>query len=82
MFAYVLRRLLYIPRTLLIKSIISFVVIHAPPGDYLSWEIGQLRQHYGEQTDRYIGILGRQYRLEQPILCTILCLDYKDSFSR
>ena len=36
MFRYIGRRLVYMVPTLLIISIISFILIQLPPGDYLS----------------------------------------------
>lgn len=41
--AYIIRRILYMVVLLLLMSIISFIIIQLPPGDYLSAYIARLR---------------------------------------
>ena len=47
MFAYLIRRVLIMIPTLLAISLITFVIIQLPPGDYLSNQVAEL-QSQGE----------------------------------
>ncbi|MFW6036115.1 MAG: ABC transporter permease [Halothermotrichaceae bacterium] len=67
MFAYIMRRCLYIIPTLILISIIAFAVIQAPPGDFLTSQIEQLRQQYGSAADRQIEAMRKRYGLGQPM---------------
>ena len=67
MFGYILKRVLYMIPTLIVISIISFVVIQLPPGDYLTSYVAQLRQQ-GEDIDaEEIAALEERYGLGQPV---------------
>lgn len=67
MFAYILKRLLQMIPTLVIISIISFVIIQLPPGDYLTSYVAQL-QELGTDVDKAtIMKLEQRYGLDQPI---------------
>lgn len=67
MLAYILRRLLYMIPTFILISMLAFAVIQAPPGDFLTSQIEQLRQQYGNEIDRQIEVLRRRYGLNEPM---------------
>ncbi len=67
MLDYILRRLFLMIPTLIIISIISFVIIQLPPGDYLTSYLAQLAQG-GESIDEaMIEALTKRYGLDEPI---------------
>jgi len=66
-FAYILRRCLYVIPVLILISIITFIVIQLPPGDFLTSQLQQLEEQYGDSVERQINILRRQYGLDQPL---------------
>lgn len=67
MFAYVMRRIMIMIPTLLAVSLIVFVIIQLPPGDYLSNQIAEL-QARGENVDQSkIEFLRRHYGLDRPL---------------
>ncbi|MEM7131441.1 MAG: ABC transporter permease [Chloroflexota bacterium] len=67
MFAFVLRRLIiFIPMTIIV-SMVAFILIQAPPGNFLDDYISRLRAQ-GEQVDlAEIENLKRRYGLDQPM---------------
>lgn len=66
MFGYIVQRLLIMIPTLLAISIIVFVIIKLPPGDYLSSYVAEL-QSQGEAVDpQKIQFLRQQYGLDRP----------------
>src|SRR5512136_1262732 len=67
MFAYILRRLLLMIPTLFLISIISFVALQLPPGDYLTSYAAQLSAA-GESVDQEaINSLRERYGLGEPV---------------
>ncbi len=67
MFIYLARRILLMLPTLLAISVITFVVIQLPPGDYLTTYIAEL-QSQGEAVDQArIDFLRKQYGLDLPL---------------
>lgn len=67
MIKYVLRRLLLMIPTLFAISVLSFLIIQAPPGDYLTHYVGQL-ESMGDIVDvAQIEALKARYGLDQPI---------------
>ncbi len=67
MFSYVIRRVLMMIPTLLAISIIVFVIIQLPPGDYLESHIAEL-QSQGESVDEAkIRFLRQHYGLDKPL---------------
>jgi peptide/nickel transport system permease protein len=67
MLSYVVRRLLMMIPTLIAISIIVFVIIQLPPGDYLESHIAELRSQ-GESVDqRRIDFLREEYGLDKPM---------------
>lgn len=67
MIKYFVQRLLYTAALLVAASVIAFLIIQLPPGDYLDSYIAQLRAQ-GETVDEArIAGLRRQYGLDRPI---------------
>jgi peptide/nickel transport system permease protein len=67
MFQYIVRRILYIIPTLLVVSLISFIVIELPPGDFLTSMIAQM-ELAGESIDQTeVENLKIRYGLNLPI---------------
>lgn len=67
MLAYIIRRLLYMVPILVVISVISFVLIQLPPGDYLSSYIGTLSEQGQTVSKAVIASLEKRYGLDQPI---------------
>jgi peptide/nickel transport system permease protein len=66
MLDYIARRLLIMVPTLVAISIITFVIIQLPPGDFLTTQIAELESQ-GESVDlAKIAALRAQYGLDQP----------------
>lgn len=67
MLGYIFRRLLWMIPTLFLVSIIAFILIDLPPGDYLSSYISGLRRQ-GEEIDyQMIDNLRDRYGFDQPV---------------
>jgi peptide/nickel transport system permease protein len=67
MLNYVARRLLLMIPTLLLISMVTFVIIQLPPGDYLDTLVSELRAS-GEPADlQRAEFLRKQYGLDQPM---------------
>lgn len=67
MLGYVFRRVLWMIPTIFLVSIIAFILIDLPPGDYLSSYVTALRRQ-GEEIDyRVIASLRDRYGFDQPI---------------
>ena len=67
MLIYVLRRVLIIIPTLLAVSIVAFLVIQAPPGDFLTVYIGQLESRGEQVADDQAQALRVRWGLDQPL---------------
>ncbi|MCS6777145.1 MAG: ABC transporter permease [Chloroherpetonaceae bacterium] len=68
MIHYIVRRLLLAIPTLIAISILSFVIIQLPPGDYLDERIAQLEQQYGDSSSlAQAEQLRKQYGLDRPM---------------
>lgn len=66
MLQYILKRILYMIPTLVLISVVSFIIIQLPPGDFLTSYIAQLSQT-GETVDEAtIAALKKRYGLDQP----------------
>ena len=64
---YIVRRVLLMIPTLLVVSILSFIIIQLPPGDFLSSYVSQLSAQ-GEYVDQEeLDSLARRYGLGQPV---------------
>ena len=68
MWAFILRRILFMIPTLIVISIISFTIIQLPPGDYLSSYIARLTQAGGDVDQATVDALRIRYGLDQPII--------------
>lgn len=66
MSAYIMRRLIYMIPTILVISLIAFIVIQLPPGDYLTSYIVQLESQGAQVTEEQVQSLQRRYGLGQP----------------
>jgi len=67
MLHYIMRRLLYGIIVLFLMTIVSFVIIQLPPGDYLTTYIAQLSRS-GQVVDKAQALsLRKQYGLDQPV---------------
>jgi peptide/nickel transport system permease protein len=67
MLTYITRRVLYMVITLFVVSIVTFVIIQLPPGDFISSYVGELAA-LGEVLDESeIDALRARYGLGQPI---------------
>jgi len=67
MLQFAVRRILYMIPTLIIVSILSFVIIQLPPGDYLTTVVTNMRAS-GETIDEAIlAAMEQRYGLNQPI---------------
>src|SRR5689334_15573029 len=67
MLAYIIQRILIMVPTLIAISIIIFVIIQLPPGDYFSTYIAEL-QSQGEAVDlQKIAFLKAQYGFDKPV---------------
>lgn len=64
---YVLQRLVYLVFLLWMVSVVTFVVIQLPPGDYLSTYISRLEQAGQDLSDEEVENLRRQYGLDLPL---------------
>ena len=67
MLNYILRRILYMIPTLILISMVSFVVIRIPPGDYLTTKIAQLEAQDELINQDLIEALREEYGLDKPI---------------
>ena len=67
MLSYILRRIIYIFITLIGVSVVSFVLIQLPPGDYMNTYIMRLAQTEDEISEAQIENLRRHYGLDQPL---------------
>ena len=67
MVRYLLRRLVNMVITLLAISILTFVIIQLPPGDYVSTQIAQLQRMDVDINQELIDSLTRQYGLDKPL---------------
>ena len=65
---FVARRLLIMVPTLLIMSVITFVVIQLPPGDYVSTRIMQLQESGDESDLQQIEDLKEMFYLEESVV--------------
>lgn len=64
---FILKRLLVFPFLIFVFSIIAFVLIQAPPGDYLTSYIAELSQGGTTIGEEEIDALRRQFGLDRPL---------------
>ncbi|MEZ4661104.1 MAG: ABC transporter permease [Caldilineaceae bacterium] len=66
MAVFILRRVLYMIPTLLVISLLSFVIIQAPPGDFLNSYAAQLRAQGDQVDEAALEALRVRYGLGEP----------------
>jgi peptide/nickel transport system permease protein len=64
--SYILRRLGYMVVTLLIVTILGYIIIELPPGSYVESEVNRLRGMGGNLTQGQIDSLYQRYGLDKP----------------
>lgn len=67
MLQYIIRRVMIMIPTLFFISIISFIIIQLPPGDFLTSYVAQLRMEGDQVDEEEIKALEQRYGLGQPI---------------
>ena len=67
MWKFLLQRLLLFVPTFLVISVITFVLIQAPPGDYISSYATQLEASGEEASEALLTALRKRYGLDQPV---------------
>ncbi len=67
MIGYFVRRLLIMIPSLLAISLIVFVIIQLPPGDYLSSYVAELQAQGESVNEQKLAFLRRQYGLDRPV---------------
>lgn len=68
MIAYIVRRVLAMIPTLFIISIITFIIIDLPPGDYLDRYIAELQAMGVTGAEQEVAHLRERYALDKPVL--------------
>ncbi|MBT3272078.1 MAG: ABC transporter permease [Spirochaetales bacterium] len=63
--AYIIKRLLMIIPFIFLLTVVTFVIIQLPPGDFLTTQIEAMRQQGLDIQDEQIAILKRQYGLDR-----------------
>ncbi len=67
MLSYVIRRILYMFVILLLVSVVAFVIIQLPPGNYLTSVVENLRASGIRVDEEEVRVLERQYGLDLPV---------------
>ncbi len=67
MWKFLLQRLLLFIPTFLVISVVTFVLIQLPPGDYISSYAAQLEASGQEASEALLAALRKRYGLDQPI---------------
>lgn len=67
MLSYVLRRFIYMIISLWTISIVTFVIIQLPPGDYLSFYVLRLEERGIRLNEEEIVLLREQFGLDEPV---------------
>ncbi len=68
MLKYTLHRILILIPTLLVISLVTFIIIQLPPGDFLSNQIDELRSQGDTAAIQRIEFLRQQYGLDRPMV--------------
>ncbi|BBE31500.1 ABC transporter permease [Tepiditoga spiralis] len=68
MITYIIKRILQIIPILIAISIISFIVIELPPGDFLTSKIAQLTKEGGTVSETELNNLRVSYGLDKPVV--------------
>ena len=67
MLQYIIRRVLLLIPTLIGISIVAFLIIELPPGDYLSAHVANMAASGDTVTEEQLAALKRQYGLDRPL---------------
>ena len=67
MLTYLVRRILVMVPTLIAISVITFIIIQLPPGDYLTTMINEMQSQGENINQSKIAALRAQYGLDQPM---------------
>jgi len=67
MLSYFLRRLFYMVISLVILSVVSYIIIELPPGDYVTSYIAQLQAQGETVAQEEVAAIRKQYGLDLPI---------------
>lgn len=68
MFTYFVQRVLIMIPTLLVISIVTFIIIQLPPGDYLSNQLAELKAQGDVAATEKIDFLRKEYGLDRPMI--------------
>jgi peptide/nickel transport system permease protein len=68
MFNYLIQRLLIMIPTLLVISLLVFIIIQLPPGDFLSNQLAELQSQGDSAATERIEFLRAQYGLDRPFM--------------
>jgi peptide/nickel transport system permease protein len=87
--AFTARRLAYMVPTVFLISVVAFVIIQLPPGDYLTTLVTQMTQQGGNVDQSQLAALKARYGLGQPMYVQygkwisgiVLHLDFGQSFA-
>ena len=66
MITYIIRRMLMMIPTLLVISLLVFIIIELPPGDYIESYIAQLEAQGEQANPELLNFLRQQYGLDKP----------------
>ncbi len=64
---YIIKRLLYIIPTLVLISIIAFIAIELPPGDFATQQMAALIQDFGDAAEQRVKELQKRYGFDKPV---------------
>ena len=67
MTGYILRRLLLMAPTLLVISVLVFVIIQLPPGDIITSRLSELQQQGQDVSEEAVAALRERYHLNDPL---------------
>src|ERR1700730_7116079 len=67
MLGYLVRRLILAALTIWAVSVLSFVIIKLPPGDYVTSYIAQMSMSGGYVSEQEAQAMRREYGLDQPM---------------
>ena len=68
MFTYIVHRILIMIPTLFAISVLTFIIIQLPPGDYLTHQIEELRSQGESANFEKIEFLRKQYGFDKPLV--------------
>ena len=67
MLVFILKRLLVLPLLMFVFSVVSFILIQAPPGDFVSSYVAELAASGSSMDQLQIDALRKLYGLDQPV---------------